>query len=127
MVDAILPPVDESDRIRLLGSRCRRCGEAFYPSRLICKNCSAQESEAWEFGPEGFLYTYTIVRDPPGVPPRAFGEAEFAAKVRVQGRILVEDFGSLRIGMPVELVLRPASDGRPAGFAFRPWPLEGAS
>ena len=106
--------------MRLLGSRCRRCGEAFYPARAMCNNCSAQDSEAWEFGPHGCLYTYTIVRDPPGLAPRAFGQVDFEGKVRVQGRILVHDLESLRIGMPMELVLRPADNGGRVCFAFRP-------
>jgi len=126
VLDGVIPPAEDGGPVRLLGSRCGCCGEVFFPARAICTNCSAQRGEPWEFGPEGVLYTYTVVREPPGLPPRAFGQVDFEGKVRVQGRIL-GDFASIRIGTRMKLVLRSNADGLPAGFAFRPSENEGAS
>ena len=48
----------------LLGSRCRACGEHFFPRRVVCARCLAQESEDVLLGPHGTLYTWTYVHFP---------------------------------------------------------------
>jgi uncharacterized protein len=118
--DAILPVDDDSGRVRLLGSRCKRCGECFYPSRPTCRNCSATDCEAVEFGPEGVLYTYTIVREPAASPPRAYGQVDFDGRVRVQARLVPASLEDIRIGSLVEAILPPEGEQTGGGFVFRP-------
>lgn len=115
---------EDGERVQLTGSRCKNCGEYFYPARELCTFCSRSDQEPWNFGPEGGLYSYTVLMDPPNLPPRVVGQVEFDGKVRVQGQILTDDFSSLSLDMPMEAVVR--SSGTDAGgderitFGFRP-------
>jgi uncharacterized OB-fold protein len=119
----LILPVSETDHVKLRGSKCPKCSEAFYPERDICQNCSNRELMPWEFGPYGSLYTFTIVRDPAALPPRPVGQAEFDGRVRVQAPILTTDLEALRPDIPIELALRKlgsSEDGRElVGFGFR--------
>lgn len=44
---------------RLLGSRCRSCGEVFFPRRAVCAKCLAIGTDDVQLGPRGTLYTWT--------------------------------------------------------------------
>src|SRR5262249_35615542 len=44
-------PEAPAERPRLLGSRCRACGEHFFPRRVVCARCLAQECEEVLLGP----------------------------------------------------------------------------
>jgi uncharacterized OB-fold protein len=57
-------PDDTSQPPRLLGSRCRACGEHFFPRRVVCASCLAQDTDEVLLGPCGTLYTYTYVHVP---------------------------------------------------------------
>lgn len=59
-------PDDPAEPPRLLGSRCRRCGEHYFPRRAICARaeCLSEDLEDVELGPEGTLYSYTFVHMP---------------------------------------------------------------
>ena len=83
MRQADLPPfapgifrlAGEGDLPVLLGSRCVRCDQCFFPASLNCPNCLGETSEQ-ELGSRGRIYTYTVVRTKPplGLPaPYAVG------------------------------------------------------
>ena len=59
----------------LLGDRCRKCGESFFPKRVFCAACSSGDMEDVEFASTGEIDTFTIVRQQPPnsvmVPPYA--------------------------------------------------------
>jgi uncharacterized protein len=57
-------PEDPNEPPRLLGSRCRACGEQFFPRRHVCARCLAQGCEDVLLGPRGTLYTFTWVHVP---------------------------------------------------------------
>ena len=48
----------------ILGTRCRACGEHFFPKRLICAKCLSQDTEEVPLSPRGTLYSYTFVHFP---------------------------------------------------------------
>ena len=52
-------PADASEAPRLLGSRCRGCGETFFPRRAVCARCLAIGTDDVELGPRGRLWTWT--------------------------------------------------------------------
>ena len=52
-------PSEPGEAPRLLGSRCRSCGEVFFPRRLVCAKCLARGSDDVELGPRGRLFTFT--------------------------------------------------------------------
>jgi uncharacterized OB-fold protein len=104
-------PDDPAAPPRLLGSRCRACGEHFFPRRLVCARCLAQGCEDVLLGPRGTLWTWTWVHVP------FFGKKHVAAGVgygvgqvdlpegpRIQA-VLSGAQHDFRIGLPMELEL----------------------
>src|SRR5215472_2697723 len=57
-------PVTKDEPPRLIGSRCRACGEQFYPRRETCAKCLAEDLEEVKLGPRGKLYTHTFLFAP---------------------------------------------------------------
>jgi uncharacterized protein len=102
-------PTAPDEPPRLIGSRCRSCGEHFYPRRLTCAKCLSDEMEESHLGPRGTLYTHTFLfapgfgdaKDVEGYPA---GQIDLAEGPRVQS-VLVGKKGDFQIGMEMELTL----------------------
>jgi len=58
------------ERYRLEASKCSKCGNILFPSRLICPECSGREFETIRLSGKGQLATFTIIR----VAPTGFGD-----------------------------------------------------
>jgi uncharacterized protein len=122
-------PSDPGEAPRLLGSRCCRCQEVFFPRRAVCARCLHEELDAALLGPRGTLWTYTWCHVPLFGAPRAevggygVGQVDLPEGPRVQA-VLSGARGDFRIGMEMELdleVLRRDADGREVViFRFRP-------
>jgi len=129
-------PDDPSAPPRLLGSRCRACGEHFFPRRVVCARCLAPGCEDVQLGPRGTLFTYTWVYVP------FFGQSKTGAGVgygvgqvdlpegpRIQA-VLSGARCEFQIGMPMQLeleALRETDAGEVVVIhRFRPVPAEGA-
>jgi uncharacterized OB-fold protein len=52
-------PDRDGESPRLLGSRCRACGEVFFPRRAVCAKCLAIGTDELELGSRGRLWTWT--------------------------------------------------------------------
>jgi uncharacterized OB-fold protein len=111
-------PDDPSEPPRLLGSRCRACGEVFYPRRHVCARCLNEGTDDLELGPRGELYTWTYVHVPlfakrnAKVGAYGVGQVDLPEGPRVQA-ILVGGPDDFEIGMELELeleVLGPDKD-----------------
>jgi uncharacterized OB-fold protein len=48
----------------LLGTRCRSCGEHFFPRRAVCAKCLSEATEDCELSGDGILYSFTFVHFP---------------------------------------------------------------
>jgi hypothetical protein len=57
-------PEDPSAAPSLLGTRCRSCGEHFFPSRAVCAKCLSEDTEDCELSGVGTLYSFTFVHFP---------------------------------------------------------------
>jgi uncharacterized OB-fold protein len=59
-------PDDPHEPPKFLGSRCRACGEHYFPRRAICARaeCLSPDVVDVELGPHGTLYSYTFVHLP---------------------------------------------------------------
>lgn len=103
------PVVDGADGPRLRGSRCRACGERFFPQRQVCFRCAARELEPVALGPSGELYSFATVHvGPAGGVPYTLGYVDLDEGIRVLTRIAPSD-QELRPCIPVRLVV--AADG----------------
>jgi uncharacterized OB-fold protein len=57
-------PDDPQAPAVLLGTRCRDCGEHFFPRRAICAKCLSEATSDVELSPEGTIYSFTFVHFP---------------------------------------------------------------
>jgi len=113
-------PDDPAEAPRLLGSKCQRCAEVFYPRRFVCARCLHEGTDDVLLGPRGELYTWTYVHVPlfakkdGSVDAYGVGQIDLPEGPRVQA-ILVGGPGDFDIGMELELELEslgPDKEGR---------------
>jgi len=102
----------------LIGSRCKSCGSYFFPKQMhYCRNpnCGGTDFEEVELSRTGRVWSYTNACYKPPEPfiaeepfkPYAIAAVELEKEQMVVLGQVVEGIGaeSLRVGMPVELVL----------------------
>lgn len=122
-------PERPSEAPRLLGSRCRSCGEYFFPRRVVCARCLEEDTEDVLLGPRGTLYTWTYVHFPLFGAKRADAEGYAVGQIdlpegpRVQS-VLSGGPKAFRVGMPMELDLETLRENEKGEdvviFRFRP-------
>ena len=101
----------KGDNFCLVGSHCSRCGNAYFPQRLVCPKCLVDDTiKPVPLGKVGKLYSFTIIRRqslcPPGfTAPYSFGYVDLAEGARVLS-LIEGDLDSLTTNMEVELALR---------------------
>jgi len=108
------PPTKEP---HLIASRCKSCGDYFFPEAKTCGNpkCMSSDLEKVLLSRRGRLYTYTINYFKPPLPyvspdpfvPYATAVMELEKeKMKIQGQIISGyAFEKLKIGMEMEVVL----------------------
>lgn len=53
-------------KYNLIGNKCLKCGEYFFPSRSVCPNCGKNGLlKKHLFSDEGIIYSYTVIRVAP--------------------------------------------------------------
>ena len=124
--------IERPDGVRLLAGRRKSDGEMKFP---LPGGPEATLYERVELPPEGKLWSYTVQRFRPKTPPYigndddksfkpfAVGYVEFSGQVIAEGRILVDDPSTLKIGLPMKVTLEdfPTSTrGEVKTYAFRP-------
>ena len=104
---------------RLVGNRCKSCGDYFFPKAFACRNpdCMQDNMEQVLLSNIGKLWSYTnnyYSPPPPYVPPSPFVPyavvvVELAEeKLMVMGQLADGyDFSTLEIGMHMELIIEP--------------------
>jgi acetyl-CoA acetyltransferase/uncharacterized OB-fold protein len=96
---------------RLLGGRCRECGQPHFPRGSSCPYCGAEECEPVELSSRGRLLEHTTVRNrPPGYRgelPFGFGVVELEDGLRLITRVDVADLDNVAAGAPMQLRIVP--------------------
>jgi len=102
-------PSSSSEKPSLIGSKCRSCGETFFPRRLCCRRCSSEDMEKILLSRIGKLFSFTTVRVKPphfiGEVPYLVGVVELPEGERIKTLLTECDQGVLEIGMEMELVI----------------------
>ena len=113
---------------RLVGSKCKSCGQAFIPPRKLCSNCGG-ETEILNFKGEGTLESFTVIHIPPSflkdAAPYVVALVRLDEGARVMGRLLgcnPNEPEKIRIGSKVrfEVLREKRKDREEAVVAFRP-------
>ncbi|MGB0383831.1 MAG: Zn-ribbon domain-containing OB-fold protein [Ardenticatenaceae bacterium] len=118
-----------NQRYQLEGSACTRCQALYFPPREVCKRCRSRHLEPHRLRGEGTLASYTVVYQAPegfeGQVPYAVGLVDLADGPRITAMLSDLNLDELRIGQPVEMVIRKINeDGAQGminyGYKFRP-------
>jgi uncharacterized OB-fold protein len=101
------------DQGKVAGTRCKKCGEAFFPPRADCCKCLSDEMEWFEITGTGGLISYsTLIYAPTGFEqdlPYTIALVQFGKDIKVFGRLSKEIKAEvIKVGMklkiaPVEL------------------------
>ena len=121
-------PEREGTPVSLTENRCLDCGEAFFPGRHYCANCSSATLERQTFGPRGVVHTFTVVHQRlPGAavdPPYAIVVVGMDGGVSAQSVLVDADPQDVSVGMTVEAIARTVltdEDGASLiNYFFRP-------
>ena len=119
---------------KLMGSRCRKCGEHFVPPRPMCTHCYSTDLEWVEVKGNGRLVAFTCITiAPPFMMAQGYdrkhpyisGVVELAEGGRVDARIEGVDPStpeSIRIGLPVKAIFLHRKDAAASEtyLAFEP-------
>jgi len=122
-------PVSPGEKPRLIGSKCRNCGEVVFPRTIHCPNCCSDQVEEFLIGPGGKLYSFTVIYQPGpvgyrGPSPYGVVKVEMPEGLRIAGFTTINDPEKLHAGMEMELIIDKLfddSDGNEIiGFKFKP-------
>ncbi|MBI2876799.1 MAG: OB-fold domain-containing protein [Candidatus Tectomicrobia bacterium] len=119
-------PSSPGEPPRLIGCRCKACGETFFPQRGVCIRCLQDDLEQVHLSTRGKLHTFCVVRQaPPGLKvPYAMGITELPEGVRITSLIATATPETLKVDMEMELVIegfRQNEEGKEVlAYKFRP-------
>ena len=108
------------ERYRLVGSRCRACGQLWWPGRhgKVCGSCNSRDLEEYEFSHEGELFVHHAEGENFSIPPlqgfEVYGDNRIFAMVKLTkegiyiGPTEIVDCPPEKVkdGMKVKLVVR---------------------
>ena len=103
----------KNENYYLWGSRCKNCGEIYFPKKIInfCGNCNKEELEVIKLSNFGKIAGYTIAYQKPaggyykGMVPYAYGFVDLPEGVRVQTQF-IGNHNDLKIGKTVKLEVK---------------------
>jgi uncharacterized OB-fold protein len=104
-------PLSPLEDVRLLGSKCKNCGEVGLGEVSSCQNCAGEDLEVIPLSRNGKLWTYTVIRNRPpgdfkGKVPMGEGLVELPEGIRVKSP-LGGDVEKLEIGMDLKFTAYP--------------------
>ena len=115
--------------VRLKGSKCKGCGEVFYPRRLVCAKCLHEGTDDVVLSTTGTLYTWTWVHVPlfaktdAKVSSYGVGQVDLPEGPRVQAILQgqPEDFSiGMRLTLDVETLRQDDEGNDVVIYRFRP-------
>ncbi len=104
-------PLSRLEDVRLLGSKCKNCGEVGLGEVSSCQNCAGEDLIVMPLSQKGKLWTYTVIRNRPpgdfkGKVPMGEGLVELPEGIRVKSP-LGGDVEKLEIGMDLKFTAYP--------------------
>lgn len=104
-------PLSPLEDVRLLGSKCKNCGEVNLGEVSSCQNCAGEDLVVIPLSQYGKLWTFTVIRNRPpgdfkGKVPMGEGLVELPEGIRVKSP-LGGDIEKLEIGMDLKFTAYP--------------------
>lgn len=125
-------PSSPREKPQLMGSKCRLCGEVYFPrkSKKLCIHCQQEGLEDIKLSRRGKINTFTVIMQQPGggyyfgPVPYAIGIIELPEGIYIESPLKAEKFEDLEVGMEVGLVIEKiwedAEGNELIGFKFQP-------
>ncbi len=112
----------------LIGSRCKSCGDVFFPKRDVCLSCGQADMEETALNTRGKLEAWTVVRQTPTgaivTAPYGLGRIELLEGVFVATVLTDCDLEKLKSGTEWELVIEKVKEDEEGNdvmaYKFRP-------
>jgi uncharacterized OB-fold protein len=106
---------------KLMGNRCKSCGDIHIPPRQICAKCGSQQLEWFEFKGEGTLEAVTLNKVPSSgfrdLAPYAVGIVRLDEGPSISGLMDVKKPEALKIGERMRFI--PIKDREKTILGFR--------
>ena len=117
--------IEDLEGGRLLGSKCKSCGQIFFPKSSLCFSCFSEDTEEIVLSRKGKLYTFTIGRmaSMNFQPPYAIGLIEMPEGIRIMAPLKWSEGDPLKVGMEMEVVIEKLwqeKDKEIIGYKFKP-------
>lgn len=118
--------VDGAEGLKLVGNRCRACGQSYFPkAKLICLNCESEDLEEIQFAPRGRLYSYASSNVPTQHfrPPFVVGYITLENDVRIASQLVEVEGKPFKIGMEMGMLtdtLWTEGNVEVFGYKFKP-------
>jgi uncharacterized OB-fold protein len=117
--------VEDADGGRLLGNKCKSCGQLFFPKARFCFTCFNKDMEEVVLSRRGRLYSYTIAHMPSThfQPPYAIGFVDMPEGVRVFAPLKMIEDKPFKVGIDMEVVIEKLwqeDDKQVIGYKFKP-------
>lgn len=107
-------------RYRLEAAKCTKCGEVFFPPRLVCSKCRSRRFETVKLPDQGQIVSFTVIRVGPSQfadeIPYAVGIVELDGGVRITTQLVDCEFDKLAIGQRVQVEFRKIQEQGKAGI-----------
>ncbi|WP_456326237.1 Zn-ribbon domain-containing OB-fold protein [Palaeococcus sp. (in: euryarchaeotes)] len=117
------------EKYRMVGTKCKECGEIYFPPRQVCPKCGSREMEDVQLSGKGKVLSWTIVRNPPSgfeyFRPYPLALIELEEGPIVLAQLTDVDENQIDFGMEVEMVTRKIREFEEDGlilygYKFRP-------
>lgn len=110
-------------RYRYEASKCKKCGQIYFPPRLICQECRSTEMETVILAQEGVILSHTVIRVPPAPlkdeAPYAIAIVKLDDGVKLTAQVVDCDPTNLKVGDRVKLEFRRVqTDGASGVIAY---------
>ncbi len=108
--------IDQLEKGQVMGTRCKKCGQVFFPPRVDCFNCLSSDMEWFPVEGAGKLLTYSKLQYGPvgfeGDLPYTIAVLDYG-KYKVFGRIAKEiSDDQLKVGMSMKTVVNSLPGGK---------------
>lgn len=104
----------KKQRYQLIGEICSQCDEKIFPPRDVCPNCHGEAKIPFTFSGKGEIYSFTTVNEAPAGydanAPYTIALVKLNEGPMVTAQLTDIDSSEVRIGLPVEMVIRKMKD-----------------
>ncbi|OGO16990.1 MAG: hypothetical protein A2Z02_06540 [Chloroflexi bacterium RBG_16_48_7] len=103
------PFVDFLSQGKLMATKCKKCGNKYFPPRMDCASCRTSDMEWFEIKSKGKLLTFTQVQYGPlgfeADVPYVLGIVQFPEGVSVLSRVSKKiPFEEIKVGMELGVI-----------------------